>query len=96
MVLEFDTRVTQERTLDEGQLHVLKDWRSRGGGGSDSRPVFDRLEEAPPQLLVVLTDGYIAVPEQAPGYPVIWCLTADGRRPTAWGRRIDLGPGSMV
>ena len=89
-VLEFDTRVTQERTLDEGQLHALDAWQCLGGGGSDSRPVFDRLRETPPQLLVVLTDGDIAVPEQAPGYAVIWCLTDRGRQPAGWGRKIAL------
>ncbi|MGS2742597.1 vWA domain-containing protein [Halomonas sp. LS-001] len=89
-VIEFDTRITQRRCLDEGQLHELAQWRSRGGGGSDIRPVFEALTRTPPELMVVLTDGFISAPTQAAPYPVIWCLTEHGRAPVKWGSALRL------
>lgn len=49
-----------------------------GGGGTDFRPVFEKLEDSPPNLLIYLTDGWGSYPEKAPDYPVIWCLTEGG------------------
>lgn len=91
-ILDFDTRVTQEREIDETRLHQLRSMQFRGGRGSDCRAVFTRLENEPPQALVVLTDGLIRAPAKAPGYPVVWCLTADGQAPVDWGRCIQLRP----
>lgn len=91
-VLEFDTRVTQRRVLQDGQLHLLDRWTSRGGGGSDVRPVFSALAERAPQALVVLTDGMIAAPAKAPAFPVMWCLSPDGRAPVEWGESLSLAP----
>lgn len=91
-VLEFDARVTQHRILHDGQLHLLDRWTSRGGGGSDARPVFTSLAQRLPQALVVLTDGMIAVPERVPAFPVMWCLPAGGRAPVEWGESLSLAP----
>lgn len=52
-----------------------------GGGGTDFRPAFARLEEEipAPQLLVYLTDGYGNFPEEAPsGTDILWVVTAGG------------------
>lgn len=89
-ILEFDTRVTQRIKLHEGELYRLDDWRCRGGGGSDICALMEALVLQPPRLLLALTDGYISVPPRAPDYPVIWCLTADGRKPAAWGEEVRL------
>ena len=65
-----------------------------GGGGTDFRPVFQRLARAePPQVLVWLTDGYGEAPSEAPPYPVLWALTANGRRPVRWGDVVRLPDG---
>lgn len=90
-VLEFDTRVTKRATLNEGQLHQLEHWTCHGGGGSDIRPLMAELDTRPPRLLLVLTDGYINIPRQAPNYAVIWCLAPGGRRPARWGQEVRLG-----
>lgn len=87
-VLEFDAEVARRTTLDESELYRLSQWECHGGGGSDIRPVFDALEATPPDVLVAFTDGYIAAPENVPGYPVLWCLTERGRRPVDWGTEI--------
>ncbi|CAM3957787.1 VWA-like domain-containing protein [Vreelandella rituensis] len=89
-ILEFDTGVTQQRTLNESQLHELAHWQSLGGGGSDICPVFEALTTRMPQALVVLTDGFIESPAVAPGYPVLWCLTSDGQPPSVWGEVVQL------
>lgn len=55
-----------------------------GGGGTDFRPVFDRIEEEggePPCALVFITDGYGTFPKRAPSYPVIWCMVDSDVKP---------------
>jgi len=45
-----------------------------GGGGTDFRPVFDRVEAegVTPDILIYFTDGMGCFPDTPPGYPVIW------------------------
>lgn len=53
----------------------------KGGGGTDFRPVFKKVEEVasiPPDLLIYLTDAWGSFPEKKPPYPVLWCLTETG------------------
>ncbi|GAA3902247.1 VWA-like domain-containing protein [Halomonas cibimaris] len=84
-VLEFDAQVARRTTLDESELYRLHQWECHGGGGSDIRPVFTVLETTPPDVLVAFTDGHIDALKSDPGYPVLWCLTPKGQKPTAWG-----------
>jgi predicted metal-dependent peptidase len=53
--------------------------RLRGGGGTDFRPVFQRIqtEGLEPDCLVYLTDLEGAFPQTAPEYPVIWGTIRD-------------------
>lgn len=46
----------------------------KGGGGTDFRPVFKRIEKEglEPDLLVYLTDMEGTFPSKAPNYPVVW------------------------
>lgn len=65
----------------------------RGGGGSDFRPAFERLDaEADTSVVVAFTDGAIAVPTVHPPHlrGVLWVLTPRGRRPAAWGSHLNL------
>lgn len=89
-VIEFDSRITQRRTLHEGQLHELNHWQCQGGGGSNICPVFEALASTPPNVLIALTDGMITAPKPPPGYPVIWCLTANQRPPVPWGEALSI------
>lgn len=49
----------------------------QGGGGTDFRPVFDRIqnEGLSPHVLIYLTDTYGAFPNTPPSYPVLWVST---------------------
>lgn len=55
----------------------------RGGGGTDFKPVFEKVEEKQwnPKCLVYLTDGYGSFPQEDPGYPVIWLIDSDVEPP---------------
>src|SRR5699024_7110524 len=91
-LLMCDTRVTSDRMLDSSAPPDLARLVFRGGGGTDFRPVFQRLEEQPPKAVVFLTDGYGPVPEEPPEYPVLWVLTPDGMAPAPWGEVVELPP----
>ena len=53
----------------------------QGGGGTDFRPFFNKLNETDdqelPQLAIYLTDGYGTFPQE-PAYPTLWALTSKG------------------
>lgn len=66
----------------------------KGGGGTDFRPVFERVEAEGlrPAVLVFLTDLYGTFPEQAPEYPVIWCHYGGGSVRPPWGDCVAVNP----
>lgn len=77
-VMYCDTKIHREDTFERGDaidIHAV------GRGGTDFRPVFERLESEPPVVLIYLTDMDGAFPNAAPEYPVIWCVS--GRTDTA-------------
>jgi predicted metal-dependent peptidase len=53
----------------------------KGGGGTDFRPFFEKLNECEedelPQLAIYLTDGFGTFPKQ-PDYPVLWVVNVGG------------------
>ena len=51
---------------------------AQGGGGTDFRPVFGKVEEHNPDLLVYLTDGYGDFPEMPPRVPTLWVVPPGG------------------
>lgn len=71
-VMYFDDGVDTVREYSPEDFPVT--FAARGGGGTDFRPVFDAIDEldAPPTVLIFLTDTYGAFPNDAPAYPVIW------------------------
>jgi predicted metal-dependent peptidase len=66
----------------------------KGGGGTDFRPVFDRMKQEgeEPDVLVYLTDGYGAFPDQAPNYPVVWGSIALGPEGYPFGEVVVVPP----
>ncbi len=50
----------------------------QGGGGTDFRPIFGKVADHEPDLLVYLTDGYGDFPEQPPRVPTLWVVPPGG------------------
>ncbi len=83
LMLQCDTRI-QKEVLLEGSDQIedfLKDFTPSGFGGTDFRPVFQRVaqrqaEGIMPRVkgLLYLSDGYGDFPDQDPGYPVTFLL----------------------
>jgi len=71
--------------------NFLDKLQMKGGGGTDFRPVFEKVKELKlqPELLIYLTDAYGSFPEKQPQYPVLWCVTAeDGMSWIPWGQKV--------
>lgn len=73
--------------VQEFSRYEYPDWtkvRLEGGGGTDFRPVHDKIEQhrkrggRKPAVLIYVTDGIGMFPEKAPDYPVIWVCTNPG------------------
>jgi predicted metal-dependent peptidase len=66
--------------------------RLKGGGGTDFRPIFDRIAKGRmPDVLVFVTDGYGPAPETPPPYGMVWVLVGQGSKaPVSWGDAINL------
>lgn len=85
----FDADITEPQPFcDESELRRIT---PQGGGGTDFRPIFawarKRLERAPLNGIIVLTDGYAPFPDEsaAAGVPVVWIVNNDDVRPP-WGK----------
>jgi predicted metal-dependent peptidase len=62
---------------DEMTLSNIDDIEVGGGGGTDFRPVFDRIRDKTERecsMLIYFTDTYGNYPEEPPNYPVFWCV----------------------
>jgi predicted metal-dependent peptidase len=64
----------------------------KGGGGSRTEPVFERIDEEgiTPDMLVYLTDLYVSFPEHAPSYPVVWGAVDRGENMPPFGELVDV------
>ena len=56
---------------------------AQGGGGTDFRPLFARLETDPPggeapSVCIYMTDGFGDFPAQEPRFPVLWAVVPGG------------------
>ena len=94
-MIECDCNIQNVQKLTEfSQSEIGRKWAVHGLGGTDFRPVFEYVKDndLAPDVLIYFTDGWGAAPDDAPDYPVIWCLPdADGMRaPCAWGKEIRI------
>jgi predicted metal-dependent peptidase len=90
-VIQSDAEIQEVKKFSphEGPLPQDAQWKAKGLGGTDFRPVFKYVgehSELEPSLLVFFTDGFGDAPEKAPKYPVLWLLTSDGKPPATWGQ----------
>jgi len=78
-VLYTDTQVVRHQTFEQGEEVKLEFMR---GGGTDMPAGFDYVAEQgiEPEVFVCLTDGYTGWGE-APGFPVVWCISSDVNAP---------------
>jgi predicted metal-dependent peptidase len=87
-VMSCDARVHVDQVV-EPHDEIPMDFP--GGGGTDFRPVFERLDEDPtdkPALLVYLTDGYGTYPKDEPQYPVLWVVKNGDVEKVPFGIRV--------
>lgn len=86
-VMYCDARVAGHDIFGQGETPSLK---PRGGGGTDFRPPFAKVnkEGLDFQCVIYLTDGYGPFPEKPMPYPVLWVMTTDVVAP--WGETIKL------
>ncbi|MBM4345277.1 MAG: hypothetical protein FJ100_18050 [Deltaproteobacteria bacterium] len=74
-LLQCDVEVTRDERMEPDQLQRVA---IDGFSGSDMTPAMQRLaSDIEVQAAVVLTDGCIEVPREAPPYAVLWVLTGD-------------------
>jgi len=59
------------------------DFKPKGGGGTDFRPVFNYFEEQyiNPKCVIYLTDLYGSFPEEPPFYPTLWVVKDGPSKP---------------
>ena len=91
-LLQCDAAVASDERYDEARP-LPSDVELFGGGGTDFRPVFERLASEPPQALVFFTDGHGYAPAHPPPWPVLWVLTPDGEQHAPWGKVIQMDAG---
>jgi len=72
-ILQCDAEVTKDELIE---VEALRSFPLAGFGGSDLSPGMRRLALDPEvEAVIVITDGYIAYPEEAMPYAVLWAVT---------------------
>lgn len=87
VVIYCDSGINRVDTFEQDDEVKL---RMVGGGGTDFRPPFERVERdgIDPHAFVYLTDGYGPFPDVPAPYPTVWCMTTDVKAP--WGHNIQI------
>ena len=88
--MQCDAQIHEWEEVDNGD--DLYERKLKGGGGSRTEPVFERLDEEGlvPDLLVYLTDLYVSFPQFAPSYPVVWGAVDRGENVPPFGELVDV------
>jgi predicted metal-dependent peptidase len=91
LLAQGDTQIVKD--FQRTSLRDLKNIKAHGRGGTDFRPVFERLKKLRPKpnVIMIVTDGGGPAPERAPpGVPVIWVIVPSSwrMRPTKWGHYV--------
>ena len=91
-LITFDTSVHEDEILNKATLRNHK-ITLHGGGGTEVDAVFKYLREDTtrelPNLLVVLTDGYLDPPAKPP-YDVVWVINDNAHFSAPYGRVIHI------
>lgn len=94
-LIECDYDIQNVQLLTEfSQVDTNRKWKVHGLGGTSFHPVFDYVKEKflIPDVMVFFTDGKGSAPDEAPDYPVIWCLPDKDyvTVPCTWGKTIRI------
>lgn len=94
-LIECDAEIHATTHYEAHEPASFERHRFYGRGGTDLRPVFTWLEERIRQgetvdALIYMTDGYGAVPDEAPAWPVLWVVPESGVESFAYGQRLVL------
>ncbi len=80
-IMECDCAIHQELEVRNGEIKKILEMKIKGGGGTDHKPVYDRMLQKYKNIkvLVNFTDGYTSTPIKN-NYPfeTIWVLTKGG------------------
>lgn len=68
----------------------LRDFKFKGGGGTDFRPAIAEAARWKPDLLIHLTD-LAGIAGDQPAFPVVWAVP-EGADAAPWGKVIELSP----
>lgn len=111
LLLQCDTRIQQEVLVNSAEelAGAMERFVPRGFGGTDFRPVFQRVEELRREGvltrvrgLLYLSDGWGEFPGQAPDYPAAFLLPRSGsylELPDdfpGWATRVILDPNDFT
>ena len=96
-VVAADDRLHEVTEIPAGAPELPSPLPLSGHGDTDFRPAIGWAEselEAPPSLLVYLTDGWGLAPEAPPSFPMLWALERPegNRTPASWGETAYLYP----
>ena len=92
-VIQADTQVCNVEKFTHEEPFDSNEFKLHGGGGTDLWPAFNWVNNnmnEPPKALLYMTDGFGPAPDKSPGYPVLWVLNEDGRKPTDWGGMVRI------
>ncbi len=94
-LIQCDMNICEDVTYDYDNPFESKDFKLKGGGGTNFIPVFDLLshDNEEPEIMLFLTNGYGPAPSAAPSYPVIWGVIEGGVRPAEWGESLTINLG---
>jgi len=96
-VVAADDQLHEVTEIPAGAAELPSPLPLSGQGGTDFRPAIAWAEtelDAPPSLLVYLTDGWGPAPQTPPSFPVLWALQhpEGNRTPASWGETTYLYP----
>jgi len=83
-ICSFDTRIYGFKEIEDSQIKL----KYYGGGGTDTRPVFNEVKKRGllPKVVLIFTDGYADYPSKAPDYDVIFLVPKRDHQKPPFGR----------
>ena len=95
-LIQCDMQIADDVIYNMENPFIAKDFKLKGGGGTDFHPVFDLIAEdyEQPEALLYLTDGFGSAPKNSPNFPVIWGIIDGGVKPAQWGQSLSLDLGN--